>query len=114
METNYLKKELYDLIKSDARIFDFIQDTSLDGMWYWDLENPEEEWMNAKFWDVLGYDPSEMPHKTSAWRDIIHPEDLKIATERITQHFENPDYPYDQTVRYTHKNGLQCGLGVVV
>ena len=117
METNYLKKELYDLIKSDARIFDFIQDTSLDGMWYWDLENPEEEWMNAKFWDVLGYDPSEMPHKTSAWRDIIHPEDLKIATERITQHFENPDYPYDQTVRYTHKNGstvwIRCrGLAI--
>ena len=47
METNYLKKELYELIKSDERIFDFIQESCLDGMWYWDLENPEEV--------VLGY-----------------------------------------------------------
>ena len=70
METNYLKKELYELIKSDERIFDFIQESCLDGMWYWDLENPEEEWMNPKFWEVLGYNPSEMPHKTSAWKDI--------------------------------------------
>ncbi|AEL24651.1 PAS domain-containing protein [Cyclobacterium marinum] len=117
METNYLKKELYELIKSDERIFDFIQESCLDGMWYWDLENPEEEWMNPKFWEVLGYNPSEMPHKTSAWKDIIHPDDLKIATEKITQHLENPNYPYDQTVRYTHQNGstvwIRCrGLAI--
>ncbi|WP_339926227.1 PAS domain-containing protein [uncultured Cyclobacterium sp.] len=117
METNYLKQELYELIKSDERIFDFIQESCMDGMWYWDLDNPEEEWMNAKFWEVLGYNHNEMPHKTSAWKDIIHPDDLKIATESITRHFENPNYPYDQTLRYTHKNGstvwIRCrGLAI--
>lgn len=35
---NYLKKELYELIKNDETIFDFIQESALDGMWYWDLE----------------------------------------------------------------------------
>jgi len=34
---NYLKRELYKLIKKDAVIFDFIQSGSLDGIWYWDL-----------------------------------------------------------------------------
>lgn len=104
-KTNYLKEELYELIKTDESIFDFIQESSLDGLWYWDLEHPEEEWMNPKFWAVLGYDHREMPHKASAWQDIIHPEDLKIAIDSVTKHFENPDCPYDQTVRYTHKNG---------
>lgn len=42
-KNNYLKKELYELIKNDESIFDFIQESSLDGMWYWDLENPENE-----------------------------------------------------------------------
>lgn len=41
--TNYLKEELYELIKTDESIFDFIQESSLDGLWYWDLEHPEEE-----------------------------------------------------------------------
>jgi PAS domain S-box-containing protein len=104
-KTNYLKEELYELIKTDESIFDFIQESSLDGLWYWDLEHPEEEWMNPKFWSVLGYDHKEMPHKTSAWQDIIHPDDLKLATENFIKHCENPDHPYDQTVRYTHKNG---------
>ena len=102
---NYLKKELYDLVKSDHSIFDFINDTSLDGLWYWDIENPENEWMNPRFWLTLGYNPDEMPHKASAWQDIIHPDDLKLAIDNFNKHCENSNHPYDQVVRYTHKNG---------
>ncbi len=117
MKDNYLKKELYELIKTDESIFDFIQESSLDGLWYWDLENPAEEWMNPKFWTVLGYNPEEMPHKSTAWQNIINSDDLKVATENFTRHCENPDHPYDQTVRYTHKNGstvwIRCrGLAI--
>lgn len=113
----YLKAELYELIKTDESIFDFIQESSLDGLWYWDLENPENEWMNARFWTVLGYHPDEMPHKSSAWQSIINQEDLKIATENFVKHCENPNHPYDQIVRYTHKDGsikwIRCrGLAI--
>jgi PAS domain S-box-containing protein len=101
----YLKKELYSLIQSDESIFDFIQESLLDGLWYWDLEKPENEWMNARFWTVLGYNPDEMPHKSAAWQDIINQDDLKLASDNFIRHCENPNYPYDQIVRYTHKNG---------
>ena len=104
-EDNYLKKELYELIKTDERIFDFIQESSLDGLWYRDLENPEEEWMNPKFWTVLGYNPEEMPHKSSAWQQIINQDDLKLAVDNLNKHCEDPTHPYDHIVRYTHKNG---------
>jgi PAS domain S-box-containing protein len=104
-DNNYLKKELYELIKTDESIFDFIQEAQLDGIWYWDLDNPDEEWMSPKFWEILGYSPDEMPHKQSAWQNIINLDDLKIAMERVRQHCENPLIPYEQTIRYTHKNG---------
>jgi PAS domain S-box-containing protein len=102
---SYLKDELYSLIHTDNKIFDFIQDSALDGLWYWDLENFEDEWMNEKFWTTLGYDPAEMPHKAAAWQGIIHPDDLKRATENFHLHLENPNVPYDNIVRYTHKEG---------
>jgi PAS domain S-box-containing protein len=113
----YLKKELYELMRTDESIFDFIQNSSLDGLWYWDLENPENEWMNARFWTILGYNPDEMPHKSSAWQHIINQDDLKIATDNFLKHCENPTHPYDQLVRYTHKNGsivwIRCrGLAI--
>lgn len=102
---HYLKKELYERIKTDDEIFDFLQESSLDGLWYWDLTNQEQEWMNPKFWQTLGYDPAEMPHLASAWQDIINPEDLKAAVERVGLHIADPSVPYDQIVRYTHKDG---------
>ncbi len=105
MKENYLKSELYDLMRRDSRIFEFIQSGSLDGIWYWDLENPQNEWMSPKFWQTLGYDPDEKKHQANEWQDIIFQEDLKLATENFDKHCIDPNYPYDQIVRYKHKNG---------
>lgn len=101
----YLKKELYSLLKKDAKIFDFIQSVCLDGLWFWDLEKPENEWMNPVFWKTLGYNPDEMPHTPSAWQDIINKDDLKLAIDNFNKHLSDESYPYDQIVRYRHKDG---------
>lgn len=100
-----LKQELYKLIQTDISYFEFIQSGSLDGMWYWDLENPENIWMSPRFWELLGYDPKEKKHLSSEWQDIIFAEDLKIATENFYKHLEDSRHPYDQIVRYKHKDG---------
>ncbi|WP_455755829.1 PAS domain-containing protein [Sulfurimonas sp.] len=104
-DNHYLKQELYKLIQTDIKYFEFILNYSLDGMWYWDLEKPENEWMNPRFWETLGYNPKEMKHLTSEWKDIIFEDDLKVATENFYKHIEDERNPYDQIVRYKHKNG---------
>lgn len=116
-DDNYLKKELYDLIRKDSQIFDFIQSSSLDGIWYWDLENPSEEWMSERFWTTLGYDPKKMPHQSDAWQDIINQEDLEEALLNFTAHCEKPEHPYEQVARYQHSDGstvwIRCrGLAI--
>ncbi len=114
---NYLKKELYQLIKTDSTLFDFIQEGSLDGMWYWNLENIEDEWLSPRFWEVLGYDPKKKKHSSSEWQDIIFKDDLKEATDNLYKHLQNPKHPYDQIVRYKHKDGstvwIRC-RGIVI
>ena len=105
MQENYLKQELYTLLNTDGRIFEFIQSGSLDGIWYWDLEKPENEWMSPKFWTTIGYDPDEKRHMASEWQHIIFQDDLKLAMENFRKHCQDPNHPYDQIVRYRHKNG---------
>ncbi len=116
-EENYLKRELYTLIKEEESVFDFIQKSALDGLWFWDLENPENEWMNPKFWVTLGYNPDEMPHKASAWQEIINHDDLDVALKNFKKHCDDSSYPYDQIVRYEHKLGhtvwIHC-KGIVI
>ena len=104
-DNHYLKQELYSLVQSGSDIFEFLISGSLDGVWYWDLDNPEHEWMSPRFWEVLGYDPEEKRHLVSEWQDIINQDDLKIAVENFELHCENPEIPYDQIVRYKHRDG---------
>ncbi|NVK14656.1 MAG: PAS domain-containing protein [Rhodobacteraceae bacterium] len=102
---HYLKRELYDLVKRDDAIFDFLQVSSLDGLWYWDLENPEHEWMSPELWKLFGVEPGTKGHFASEWQDLIHPDDLALALDNFQKHLEDPTHPYDQIVRYRHADG---------
>ena len=104
-EENYLKRELFELVKADDSIFEVLQQGSLDGIWYWDIDNPESEWMSPRFWEVFGFDHRKKKHLSSEWQDLINPEDLKVALENFKKHCADPNHPYDQVVRYRHKDG---------
>jgi PAS domain S-box-containing protein len=101
----YLKTELYEMIQKDSTIFDFLETNSLDGVWYWDMENPQNEWLSPRFWEVLGYKAEEKKHLVSEWQELIFPEDLEKTIENFNKHYEDPNHPYDQIVRYKHKLG---------
>ncbi len=100
-----LEQELYNLVEQDTEIFSFIEKACLDGMWYWDIEDPDHEWMSSNFWLTLGYDPSGKQHLASEWQDIINQEDLSLAFDNFQKHCADPTHPYDQIVRYKHKDG---------
>lgn len=117
MTDNYLKKELYELVQTDPMIFEFIQSGLLDGLWYWDLEQPENEWMSPKFWETLGYNPEGKAHLAKEWQDLVFEEDLEIAVDMFHKHCQDAHYPYDQVVRYFHRDGstvwMRCrGLAI--
>jgi PAS domain S-box-containing protein len=101
---HYLEAELVELLNGQET-FDLLDETVLDGMWLWDVEKPEHEYMSPTFWKTLGFDPSEKEHLASEWFDLIFPDDGKLAQATAEQHFKNPQYPYDQVVRYNTKSG---------
>ena len=114
---HYLKQELDSLAKTHSDIILFFESGFNDGLWYWDLENPENEWMSPRFWELLGFDPNSKKHLVSEWQDLIFPEDLEKALENFNKHCADENFPYDQIVRYRHRNGstvwVRCrGLAV--
>lgn len=104
-DRHYLEKELQALLRNDPQIFEFLQSGSLDGIWYWDLVDQNAEWMSARFWETFGYDPASKQHLVSEWQEMVHPEDLERALENFQKHAEDPNHPYDQIVRYKHRDG---------
>ncbi|WP_299603119.1 PAS domain S-box protein [uncultured Aquimarina sp.] len=112
LRENYLQRELYEIVKKDEKVFDFIQDTILDGVWFWDLKDPDQKWMDEKFWSILGYTATEIPKEKSFWKKIIIQEDLEKILKSLDEHLDQPNKQYDLVVRFTHKLGhivwLRC------
>jgi len=102
---HYLKKELYQRLKDDSQLFDWIEQGSLDGLWYWDLKNSENEWLSPQFMKTFGYEVGEIPYTSQWWQDNIFEEDLPRVLENFDKHCADPNHPFDQIVRYRHKSG---------
>jgi PAS domain S-box-containing protein len=102
---HYLEKELYDRITDGDQVFDFLQKSVLDGIWYLDLESPNNEYVSPEFFKVFGYDNSDFSENGKHWTSLIHPDELKKSEELMVAHFANPEIPFEQIVRYQHKNG---------
>lgn len=101
---HFQNHEIYELLKKDKRIFELIQHGSLNGIWLWDLENPDKEWISIRIWSLLGYDTNEFPPTSDEWQEIINPDDLKSARENHAKFLKHPNLEFDQVVRYKQKN----------
>ncbi|MDT0647714.1 PAS domain S-box protein [Zunongwangia sp. F260] len=69
-----LKDVLYQNIRENESVFDFIQENSRDGTWIIDLQNPVICWMNPKFREVLGIN-QEHDSQNYRWQDFVNSED---------------------------------------
>ena len=105
MAEHYLKTELDHQMSTNPEMWSFVQQASLDGVWYWDLERPDQEWMSPEFWRLFGIDPATKSHNPAEWQDIVNQDDLKIALVNFELHCADPAHPYDQLVRYRHSDG---------
>ncbi|HEX8348905.1 MAG TPA: PAS domain-containing sensor histidine kinase [Hymenobacter sp.] len=102
---NYLREELYELQKADDIIFDFIQEYSLAGLWYWDLNHPEHKWANSRFWKTVDHPSEAPPEGAEAWQAIVNQEDLIAINKRVEECIAAQSYTYAQFVRCRHQNG---------
>jgi PAS domain S-box-containing protein len=102
---HYLQKELLKRMRSDMSLFEFFDESGLDGLWFLDMETMEDEWYSPKFAAVLGYEPHEVPNKAWWWQERIHPDDLTPTLQSLERHLADPSAPFDQIVRYFHRDG---------
>ncbi|WP_338814793.1 PAS domain-containing protein [Bernardetia sp. Wsw4-3y2] len=101
---NYLKQEFYQILKSDEDFFDFVQLNAFDGLWFWNLEKPNDKWINPKFCNLLGYEYEEL--QGNQIQKIVHPEDVeKINTIFLSYKTTNSSTIYENEIRFFHKNG---------
>ncbi len=121
-EIHYLKKRLDRLLTQGnpseiGSFIDRIAEATLDGVWFWDVNNPEHEWMSPNFWRTLGYDYRKMDHKTSSWMPLVHHDDLDEMMTATQEHLLGKTPILHSVARYLTGDGrwawIQCrGMAV--
>jgi PAS domain S-box-containing protein len=102
----YLEQELYNLVRNDDGVLDFIQNSVSDGMWYLNVHEPTHAWMNHRFWETFGYNKDSLPKDSfELIIDIINKDDYEVSQKLWEDHFSGLTPMYDQIVRYTHADG---------
>ncbi|MCL3781322.1 PAS domain S-box protein [Prolixibacteraceae bacterium JC049] len=106
----YLKDELFEFVKKDQQLFDFIHENTKDGLLYLNPLNYSEYWANADFWKNLGYTDNSLPS------DLLDCFSDKEQFNSIVSKFLDSDVSSQavdsQKISLKHKNGsnicFQC------
>jgi len=100
---DYLREELYRLQNTVSTIFDFIQESSLGGLWFWDLTESGNKWASSRFWRTVG-------RERGAWDAVLSQEDLVAIEGHVEACTANNSDSYTQLVRCTHQNGTNVWM----
>ncbi|TIH17166.1 PAS domain S-box protein [Marinifilum sp. JC120] len=91
--TKALRKELDEReriqksLKVSEERFDMALRAVRDGLWDWNLKT-NAVYFSPRYFEMLGYDSDEFPHKYETWLQLIHPDDRDRASEIVTTYLE--------------------------
>ena len=89
----------------DNSIYETILESTMAGYWDWHIQE-NTEYLSPTFKRMFGYEDHEIENTPEAWQKIIHPDDLKSVLKSYEDHVKSKGkIPYDNRVRYYHKNG---------
>ena len=99
-----LKKSLYSFLQEDERIFEFIQESAINGFWFVKLESPQEIYMNPKLYCALGYNLESIKEQpVSSPLDILSEEEYSQVLESVVTNSKSKASPQPLKISY-HQN----------
>jgi PAS domain S-box-containing protein len=95
-----LQQEFYTLLRADESLFDFVEESALNGVCYLSLHGPEREWVNSVLRAALGYGSVESPEELS-WQTIVCSND---APQVLAMLNEQEGTDSDVIIRFVHED----------
>ncbi|MEM7754072.1 MAG: PAS domain-containing protein [Planctomycetota bacterium] len=74
------------------------------GLWDWDVPSDAVH-MNDMYGSMLGYEPGELACTVETWKELLHPEDVAAAAQRVQAHFNGETAVYSADFRMKARDG---------
>ena len=75
-----------------------------DGVWDWDQQT-KELWLSPRWKAMFGYEDYEIPNSLEGAERVIHPDDLYVWRNRISDYVSGRSSDFTGIYRFFHKNG---------
>lgn len=92
------------MVKSDA-VAQFLEETAIDGICYFDAGRRESEWTSDRFWRILGYDEVDQRPANGAWQSHLLDDDIPIVENAMIRFADGTNETCEITVRFKHLLG---------
>ena len=98
-----LKQAERALAKSEERLSLVLRGAN-DAAWDWDLQ-ADELYYSPRWWQMIGYQPDELPVDSQLWKRRMHPDDLPRVTATLEGHLADDTGSYEIEFRLQHRAG---------
>jgi diguanylate cyclase (GGDEF)-like protein/PAS domain S-box-containing protein len=98
-----LKRAKQRLQKSDKRLRLVLRGSN-DAPWDYDMVT-EEVYYSERWWEMLGYQPGELPPDKSLWLNLIHPDERPAVDTFMAELLEDARESFSLELRLRHRDG---------
>jgi PAS domain S-box-containing protein len=103
LKTYVRLKQSEEACRSSQSRFELVVQGTNDGIWDWEIAT-NNSYISARWYELLGYEPLELPQAYETWVARLHPDDHDRVMEALRQHLEKR-LPYDLEYRFCTKKG---------
>ncbi|MCK0190019.1 PAS domain S-box protein [Arenibacter sp. F20364] len=102
-----LQNAFDDLLKKERNFFSFSEESLMDGLWFWNINNPEAGGISNKLSQFLGFSPKTGQDPiTIDFLSLVHSDDIMIMQDACQKHITNKaTFPFNVEVRINHQKG---------
>lgn len=107
-----LQRSFYQLIRNDEDVFHFIQENSLNGSWFLDLENSHEIYVEPKLKYALGYKNGAISTDNQLVKsnEILSSQEIDKVVLSVNSNSNNTLNPTKHIITYLHNEGHEIGF----
>ncbi|MBF0329753.1 MAG: PAS domain S-box protein [Nitrospirae bacterium] len=78
------RKRAEDLLKENEERLSLTLEAANAGSWDWDMTSNQLYW-SKELYDLFGVNPEKRNASFETWKEVVHPDDYDIASEKIVQ-----------------------------
>lgn len=98
------QQSMVEALKQSEGRFQLLADSTLDGLWDWDIL-ADSLWLSPSWKAQVGYSDTDLVNAFATWNGLLHPDDHPRVMQHLRAFLKEPASVWQETFRLRHRQG---------